>query len=166
MLNYSITKFKADKGFGIEPSKEAITEGEKRFEKCSFYNTVTSEMDNFKDIPKCDLVIVNDVFCWMSRETIFKSLANIDNKINDNGFIIIRDFYPNFKIRNKNKHVNDSDVYCHKIVGSHVNLFLQIGCYQLINSQVFIDDNFNLSLPNKYDYSENRWIDALLKKTW
>ena len=45
----------------------------------------------FTKIPSCDLVIVNDVFCC-SRASFFGSIANIDEHVNDNGYLLIKTF--------------------------------------------------------------------------
>ena len=166
LLNYSVDLFNANKGYGIEPSSKAVLEGNKRFPKCNLVNSIAFDDSAFNEIPKCDLAIVNDVFCWVSRETILKTIANIDLHLKEEGHIIIRDFYPNSNIRNKNKHVVDQDVYCHKIKGSHVELFLNTGNYQLISSSVFTDNNFSLSKTKEFSLLENRWIDVLLQKKW
>lgn len=167
LLNYSVKLFDSKKGYGIEPSSNAIYEANKRFSSCcNFKNGVASQDLIFKDIPECELVIVNDVFCWISRETILRSISNIDEQIAKNGYIIIRDFYPETKVRNQNKHVIDQDVFCYKIVGSHVDLFLKTGNYQLISSHVFTDTDNVLSQTKEYSLSENKWIDVLLQKSW
>jgi cyclopropane fatty-acyl-phospholipid synthase-like methyltransferase len=166
LLNYSVNLLNSEKGYGIEPSSKAVLEGKKRFPKCNLINSIACDDTAFSEIPKCDLAIVNDVFCWVSRETILKTIANIDLHIKDEGHLIIRDFYPNSNVRNKNKHIIDQDVYCHKIVGSHVDLFLKTGNYQLISSSVFTDSDFNLSKTKEFSLLENRWIDVLLQKKW
>lgn len=127
---------------------------------------MASQDDVFDNIPACDLVIVNDVFCWISRESILRSVANIDEHIRDSGYLIIRDFLPSSFIRNQNRHVNDQEVFCHKIIGSHAEIFKQIGNYQVLASRVFSDVQLSLTETHEYGVSENRWIDILLHKTW
>jgi cyclopropane fatty-acyl-phospholipid synthase-like methyltransferase len=167
LLNYSVEKFEAQNGFGIEPSGNAVEEGNNRFsQKCRFIKGVASQDDVFDNIPACDLVIVNDVFCWISRESILRSVANIDEHIRDSGYLIIRDFLPSSFIRNQNRHVNDQEVFCHKIIGSHAEIFKQIGNYQVLASRVFSDVQLSLTETHEYGASENRWIDILLHKTW
>ena len=173
LLNYCVEKFNAQKGYGIDPSIHAVNEGNRRFNKnCNLVRGVAAQDAVFNNIPKCDLAVVNDVFCWVSRGSILRSIANIDEHISENGYLIIRDFRPNQFIRNKNKHVKDHDVYCHKIIGSHVEIFKQIGNYQVLSSRVFywngamFDNTQLLSKTGEYDQSENCWIDILLQKKW
>jgi len=167
LLNHCVKTFNAKKGYGIEPSMEAVEEGKKRFsEKCDLMRGVAAQDEIFKKVPVCDLVIVNDVFCWISRASILRSIANIDEHIGDNGYLIIRDFLPARFIRNQNRHVENDDVFCHKIIGSHVEIFKQIGNYQVVSSRVFSDTNLELTKATDYSSSENRWIDVLLQKRW
>ena len=166
LLNYSVDLFNSKKGYGIEPSSSAVNEGKKRFSKCNLIEGIACDDSVFKEIPECDLTIVNDVFCWVSRQTIFRTIANIDEHVKENGLLIIRDFYPNINVRNQNKHIKDQDVFCHKIKGSHVDLFLQSGNYQLISAKVFTDNENILSKIKEFSSLENRWIDVLLQKKW
>jgi SAM-dependent methyltransferase len=167
LLNYCVESFNSNHGYGVEPSIKAIEEGRKRFAKnCSLFHGLVGNDKTMEDIPSCDLVIVNDVFCWISRESIFRSIANIDEHLNSGGHLIIRDFLPPKKIRNQNKHLSDQEVFCHKIVGSHAELFKQTGNYQVISSKIFTDSDLDLTMTKEYDLSENTWVDILLKKTW
>ena len=173
LLDYSVKKFDASQGYGVEPSGEAVKEGKKRFSQtCQFVRGVAADDEVFKNIPTCDLVIVNDVFSWISRSSILRSAANIDQHINDGGFLIIRDYVPNSFIRNRNRHVDDHEVFCHKIIGSHSEIFTQTGNYQLLSSRVFIGSpsngiaSRNATFSPEYKPSENRWMDILLQKRW
>ena len=167
LLNYCVKTFDAEKGYGVEPSIEAVEEGKRRFsKKCELIRGVASQDDLFTKIPSCDLVIVNDVFCWMSRASVFRSIANIDEHVSDNGYLLIRDFLPVRFIRNRNRHVKSHDVFCHKIIGSHAEIFKQTGNYQVVSSRVFCDTNLDLTKTTDYNVTENRWIDILLQKRW
>jgi len=173
LLDYSVKTFNANKGYGIEPSSDAVEEGKKRFsQKCHFMRGIAAQDEIFENIPACDLVIINDVFSWISRASILRSVANIDEHISDNGYLIIRDYVPNHFIRNQNRHVEDHEVYCHKIIGSHAEIFKQIGNYQVLSSRVFTDLNLKRSITRsatfspEYSPSENRWMDILLQKKW
>lgn len=167
LLDYSVKKFSAKKGYGIEPSVKAVQEGNKRFGKtCKLVKGIASNDHVLKKIPVCDLVIINDVFCWISRDSILRSIANIDEHLGDNGYLIIRDFLPDRFIRNQNMHVENFEVFCHKIIGSHAEIFKQIGNYQLLGSRVFTDVSLTLSTTQQYSDTENRWVDIILQKRW
>jgi hypothetical protein len=167
LLDYSVTALNAKQGWGIEPSHQAIIEGNKRFShQCNLIHGVIGNSALLDNVPKCELVIVNDVFCWISRETILQSITNIDSIITESGYLLIRDFLPDRRLRNRNHHITDAEIYCHKILGSHTAIFCQTGNYQIISSKVFTDNSSTLSKTKEYDSIENRWMDTLLQKKW
>ncbi|MDC1160476.1 class I SAM-dependent methyltransferase [Luminiphilus sp.] len=155
----------SERGYGIEPSALAVAEGLNRFsESCNFIRGTAADTEKFEEIPLVDLAIVNDVFCWMSRESLMTSIRNIDNQIRIGGLLLIRDFYPDRKVRNRNKHAGDEPIYCHKILGSHSAIFEATGMYEVVKSRIFSDRSFSLSRANDLGWLENRWRDVLLKK--
>ena len=155
----------SQRGYGIEPSAMAVAEGQSRFsESCTIVRGTAADTETFGDIPAVDLAIVNDVFCWMSRESLMTSIRNIDNQIRIGGLLLIRDFYPDQKVRNRNKHAGDEPIYCHKIPGSHSAIFETTGMYEVVKSRIFSDGSFRLSRDNDLGWLENRWRDVLLKK--
>jgi len=113
-----------------------------------------------------DLVIIDDVFGWVSRATLFESLANIDAMVKDGGYVFIRDFYPDRRIKNKNHHVTDAEVFNFKVPGSHSALFLASGMYETVFQQTYYDD-IGISTTYKCDNSFNyRWTDVILQKSF
>jgi hypothetical protein len=167
LLNYTVESLEANAGFGVEPSGTAVDEGNRQFgEKCRLVKGVAGDDKIFSGIPVCDLVLINDVFCWISRETIFQSVSNIDDHVSDGGYLLIRDFLPDRRIRNHNRHAGGNPIYCHKIPGSHASIFIQSGNYQIVQSRIFVDESKELSATDEYDFMENRWLDILLKKGW
>ena len=123
-----------------------------------------SETEKFEGLPAIDLAMVNDVFCWMSRESLMTSIRNIDSKIRIGGLLLIRDFYSDKKVKNKNRHAAGESIYCHKIPGSHSSIFEATGMYEVVKSRIFSDESFSLSHANEFGWLENRWRDVLLKK--
>lgn len=155
----------AKRGYGIEPSAMAVAEGQRRFsETCTIARGTCAESSLFEDIPESDLVIVNDVFCWMSREGLLTSIRNIDSRVKIGGYLLIRDFFPDKKIKNQNKHAGDKPIFCHKIPGSHSSIFEATGMYEVVKARIFSDESFELSTQNELGWLENRWRDVLLRK--
>lgn len=155
----------SQRGYGIEPSAMAVAEGQSRFsESCTIVRGTAADTETFGDIPSVDLAVVNDVFCWMSRESLITSIRNIDNKIRIGGFLLIRDFYPDRKVKNENRHAPGESIYCHKIPGSHSSIFEATGMYEVVKSRIFSDESFRLSTENEFGWLENRWRDVLLRK--
>lgn len=167
LLNYTVAELGANRGHGIEPSSRSVQIGKESFkDKCDIHVGIAANHVLMESIPRCELIVVNDVFCWISRDSILQSIANIDGRLNDGGYIIIRDFLPDQRLRNLNHHAVNNSIYCYKILGSHASLFTQTGNYQVMQSRVFIDGSQELSKTNEYDFTQNRWIDVLLKKGW
>ena len=69
--------------FNVEASKDAIEFGEKNFQdSVNFVHGTIANNDitnNEKFENYFDLIIIDDVLDWVSRETIFQSVTNIDN---------------------------------------------------------------------------------------
>ena len=154
---------------GVEASNEAIIFGKQKFGDSVDIVNGTIANNNMNDDPKFenyfDLIIIDDVFGWVSRETLFESISNIDNVLKDGGFLFIRDFYPDKRSKTKNHHVQDSLVFNFKIPHSHASVFLASGMYEIQWQKVFFD-NLGISTSYKSDNPFHyRWIDVILRKS-
>lgn len=79
--------------FGVDASDEAIVEGRSRYPGIEFRKGLLS------DIPLSsghDLVIVHFVLHWVERESLARSVAEIDRIVTDGGFLIPGDFLPDY----------------------------------------------------------------------
>jgi len=112
---------------GIDASRLAIEDGKKR------YKGITFLQGSLSDIPldiEFDLVLVNFVFHWVSRETLAKSVSEVDRMVKNNGFLIIGDFYPDFPQRRKYHHLPGSNVLTFK--QDYSKIFETLGTYKEI----------------------------------
>ncbi|MGI0022373.1 MAG: class I SAM-dependent methyltransferase [Nitrososphaeraceae archaeon] len=156
--------------FGVEASKDAVEFGNLKFGKNIklIHGTVANNKinDNKKFQNYFDLIIIDDVFGWISRETILQSVANIDDLLTDGGHIFIRDFYPDKRLKTKNYHVKRGFIFNYKVPCSHAGIFLNSGIYEVEWETVFFD---NIGISTKYK-SDNkfiyRWTDIILKKSY
>ena len=154
---------------GIEASSDAITFGKQKFGDSVDFVNGTIANNKINDNPKFenyfDLIIIEDVFGWVSRETLLESVSNIDNVLKDGGFLFIRDFYPDKRTKTRNHHIKDTPVFNFKIPQSHANIFLSSGMYEIQWQKIFFD---NLGISTSYK-SENpfhyRWTDVILRKS-
>ena len=156
--------------FNVEASKDAIEFGEKNFQdSVNFVHGTIANNDitnNEKFENYFDLIIIDDVLDWVSRETIFQSVTNIDNLLKDGGFVFIRDFYPDKNTKNQNHHVKDEFVYNFKVENSHAGIFLASGIYQVEWQKIFFD-KIGFSTSYKSDNLFNyRWTDVILRKSY
>ena len=95
--------------WGVEASLKAIKFGKKKFgDVVKFVHGTIADNEinkNEKFHDYFDLIVIEDVFGWVSREPILRSVANIDGAVKEGGFIFIRDFYPDKRMKNQNHHV-------------------------------------------------------------
>ena len=170
LLNYLKTNKKIDEAVCIDASKEALDFGKQNYGDSIKFIHGTISNNQINDDPAFqnyfDLIIVDDVFGWVSRETLFQSISNIDNVLADDGFLFIRDFYPDKRIKNQNHHVEEGFVYNYKVPNSHASLFLASGIYEIEWQKVFFDDigmSTNYKSDDRFIY---RWTDIILKKSY
>ena len=167
LLNYYATKMQAT-CYGVEPSAEAVAFGSKNFPdvhllRGTIANNAINEDDS--NIGSFDLVIIDDVLCWVSRETLFQSLANIDQMITEGGALYIREFYPLENTRNRNHHVTDEEIWCYKPAAPHCAMFVASGMYQIVSQRVFMDFNDSWRESTNNSIFESRWMETLLRKS-
>ena len=156
--------------FNVEASKDAIEFGKKNFQdNVNFVHGTIANNDitiNEKFENYFDLIIIDDVLDWVSRETIFQSVTNIDNLLKDGGFVFIRDFYPDKNTKNQNHHVKDEFVYNFKVENSHAGIFLASGIYQVEWQKIFFD-KIGFSTSYKCDNLFNyRLTYVILRKSY
>ncbi len=152
---------------GVEPSAKAIAYGRSRWGDKIHFHHGTMSRNPLADghAGKFDLIVIEDVFGWVARETIFASVASVDALLAEGGHLYLRDFYPDKMIKVRNHHVKDADVYNFKVLGSHASLFAASGCYQVVEQEVFYDRNGSSRNFAGTDGIIYRWTDVLLRKS-
>lgn len=155
---------------GVEASGKAI-----EFGRAQYGSAVELHRGTIADNPvnsddrlngHFDWVLVDDVFGWVSRETLLQSIANIDGALKEGGHLFIRDFYPNGRVRNANHHVKGGFVFNHKIPGSHAKIFTDTGIYEIVSQTIFVDTTrMSGTYKSKREF-ESRWADTILKKSY
>jgi SAM-dependent methyltransferase len=154
---------------GVEPSKRAVELGTNAY-GASVRLVQGTIADNAVNADPAiqrsfDLVVVDDVFCWVSRETLFQSIANIDDALAEGGHLFIREFFPLANRRNRNHHVDGEEVYCHKPAGPHAAIFTASGVYAVVWQQVTMDPADRWVAGAGGDPFESRWSDVVLRKS-
>jgi SAM-dependent methyltransferase len=108
----------------VEPSVEAIRDGEARFPDVEF---IQGEASTISLEGLFDLIIVNFVFHWIDRSSLLRSVAEIDRLLADGGFLIIGDFFPSNLARVRYHHLAEEEVYTYK--QNYAATFLASGLY-------------------------------------
>ena len=155
---------------GVEPSAQAVAFGTRAYgERIELLQGTIADNPIAED-PRFhqnfDLVIVDDVFCWVSRETLFQSVAHVDDALADGGFLYIREFAPLHNERNRNHHVSGADVYCYKPAGLHAAMFTASGIYAVVWQQISVDPQDAWIRENGRDPFGSRWSETILRKSY
>lgn len=155
---------------GVEPSAKAVEMG-----RAAYGDAVELHVGTMADNPVSadpasrgayDVVVVDDVFCWVSRETIFASVANLDALLRDGGFLFVQEFLPLRQVRNRNHHVSEEEVWCHKPRGPHSAMFTASGAYEVVYQEVHMDGDDLWLRERGLDPFESRWASTVLRKSF
>ena len=144
----------------VEPSELAIKAGMEKYPHVEFHRAVANELP-FGDDQKFDLVIINFVFHWISREQLFKSVSEIDRILSDGGLLIIGDFMPDSPNKVNYHHIKDKQMWTYK--QDYTKLFTCSNIYKLIGHMTghhetkkydpFVDDKSRMAVTLlKKDY--------------
>lgn len=142
---------------GVEPSLLAIKEGKKKNHKVIFKRGIVSSLPLTETF---DLVIVNFVLHWVSREFLFKVIAEIDRVVADEGYLIIGDFLPDNPAKIGYHHLPKGEVYTYK--QDYTQIFIASTLYQRVATISFDQESFLLSAQTD---SQHRGSCSLLKKS-
>lgn len=153
-----IEKRYGSKCIGVEPSSVAIREGKKSYPNITLKRGIACSLPTKGTF---DLVILSFVFHWVSRETLIKSIAEVDRVTADKGYVIIADFFPDFPSKIPYHHLPDNQVFTYKT--DYASIFTSTNLYTLIATLTFDHDNAKSFLPNTP--SRNRAVCSLLKKS-
>ena len=94
---------------GIEPSAEAIADGQRRFPALDLRRG-TSDLLPFEEA-SFDLVILGFCLYLCDRRDLFRSAAEVDRVLRDDGHVVIFDFHPPTPYRNRYHHRPGVDVF-------------------------------------------------------
>jgi len=154
---------------GVEPSGRAVARGREVHGAAVHLHRGTIARNPVSTDPRLrgafDLVIVEDVLCWVARETLFRSIAHIDEALAEGGFLFLREFLPLADRRNRNHHVSESEVWCYKPAGPHARMFTASGMYAIVAGRIFLDRHDPWVRRAGADPFESRWCDVLLRKS-
>jgi ubiquinone/menaquinone biosynthesis C-methylase UbiE len=95
--------------YGIDPSKDAIMNGSKKYDHINFEISTCDNMSFEKNT--FDLIMVPFVLMYVDRELLLKSVSEIDRILKNNGILIITDFYSNRQRKNNYKYIENTYIY-------------------------------------------------------
>ncbi len=126
------------KGFGIDPSKKAISAGSKKYKKNSLKLKLGTSDKLFVKDSSMDLVHFGFCLVWVERKDYFKSIAEADRICKTGGFISILDF--DSTNNQKVKYHHKKGLFSYKTDNS--SMFLANNHYSIVNVYSLTNDNF------------------------
>ena len=109
-----------------------------------------------------DIIILEDVLGWMSRQKILPVIASLDWSLKPGGLIFIRDYVNKFGFCYRNHHVMESDVYSFRSINGHQEYFFLTGMYLTEYELKRVDYSYQVKETKRPDSA--LWSDALLRK--
>jgi SAM-dependent methyltransferase len=128
----------------VEPSGQALADGRARFPEVHFLQGMAHHMPGLED-GRCDLVIVNFVMHWVERALLLRTAAEIDRVLQDGGYLLVGDFYPEAPQRVRYHHLPHAEVWTYK--QDYPQLWLASQLYEEVGSLTFDHDTLALSVP-------------------
>jgi ubiquinone/menaquinone biosynthesis C-methylase UbiE len=132
---------------GIDPSRDAISYGKKKFKKLDLRIGTADNLSEFKS-DSFDLIIVGFVFYVVDRAIYLKAVSEIDRILKNKGCLIILDFFSEKPIRNPYKHISELEAYAFK--QKYYQTFTSTNLYQLISLQTFDHESNERSWNRNY----------------
>ncbi len=145
--------------FGIDPSSKAIHYGKTNFTNLELKIGTADDLLVY-EAEKFDLIIIGFLFYVLDRNLLFRTIAEIDRVLKNNGFIILVDFQAFKPMRVKYHHITQFDAFSYK--QPYERIFSSSCLYHMLEKNTLSHDHdfhFDSSSNFKDQYSV-----TLLKK--
>ena len=133
---------------GIEPSAEAIADGNARYPDLELYQALATSLPLRDAI--ADLVIVSYVYHWLTRDSLLLATSEVDRVLREGGYLILADFAPDVPTQVSYKH--RAGLWTWKLPDSYSRIFLATGGYREVTSVSYNHDTH----PDAADTSSNQ----------
>lgn len=143
---------------GVDVSAEAIQDGNKRYPHLTLIRAALASLPLNREF---DVVIVNFVLHWVDRQTLARSIAEIDRLVRNDGYLLIGDFLPDWQQRRIYHHRLDAELFTYK--QDYPKLFESIGTYREIARVTF--DHNETEYKIAFSDSSNRCVCSILRKS-
>ena len=141
----------------IDASEKAVAEGKRLFPDVEFCCCPATDIPYQEPF---EMVIVHSVFHWLGRRSLLTALAEADRLLQDNGFLILADFFPSHFVKTRYHHVDTAEVFTFK--QNYAAIFLATGLYE----EICCLNRGHTSFGLKADAEEqDRFAAWLLRKT-
>jgi ubiquinone/menaquinone biosynthesis C-methylase UbiE len=130
--------------YGIDPSKDAIVDGEKKYKNIKI-SVGTADILNFKD-DTFDCVIFGFCLYLCDRADLFKIAQEADRVLKDKGSMMILDFFPPVPYKNPYSHYKN--IHSYKM--DYSKMFLWNPSYSIIHTEVFTHSGYKkIDIPDE-----------------
>lgn len=143
------------KCFGVDLSKQAIEDGNKKYTKLNLFQLSSMKINKLKN--KFDLIIC-DFLYLLDRELLFEQFDLIYKCLNKDGHILISEFdpiFPHFNVNNNKKNFFSYKVdYSDFLTSSH--LFKKIYSKKWTdkkNKSKYLDNDYSITLYKKINFN-------------
>jgi ubiquinone/menaquinone biosynthesis C-methylase UbiE len=116
-------------------------------------------MSCFKDA-SFDVLIVGFVFYVVDRSLLLRTIAEIDRVLQDNGILIIIDFFTEASVRRNYAHISEFPAFTFK--DKYDEIFTATHFYHLLNKSSYNHESLQ---PDAADDFQNLYTISLLKKS-
>jgi SAM-dependent methyltransferase len=136
-LDYLVRLFPGASGDGIEPSAEAVQDGQTRFPHLRLTRGVSHDLRAYAD-GQFDCITATFILHWVDRAQLWNTVAEIDRVLADGGHLLIADFAPPTPCKTRYHHLPDQAVYTYK--QAYWELFTASPRYAITQLQPFTHD--------------------------
>lgn len=130
----ALAEHSAGRFVAVEPSAEAIADGETRFPRVEFRRGLLTDLPLMSD-EAFDLVIASFVLHWVDRRNLLRAAAEIDRATADRGTVAVADFLPDRPARVPYHHLPEGGLYTFK--QDYAALFAAVGTYRIAGRWTF-----------------------------
>ena len=124
--------------YGCDISQKAVTDGQ------SLYPGINLSVASINQLPYSktfDLIILSGILHCLDRNTILKSISEVDRITSQNGILAIIDFLPDFPQKRKSRHRPQGDLYIYK--QNYPAIFESTNLYKIISTVTFDADKIS-----------------------
>lgn len=130
-LNFFKKNFRLGRCVGIEPSGKAVSHASENFSSIEFYQGTADDLRVIDG--SFDIIVFGFCLYLCDRKDLFKIASETDGKLNENGQLIIFDFYTPFPY--KNRYLSLPDTFSYK--QDYSKIFDAMPWYCLRHKNVF-----------------------------
>ena len=113
----------------FEPSSLAIEEGRRLYPQVQFIRNTSTALDAADG--DFNMVIIDFVLHWIDRSNLFRTIAEADRILAEDGWLIVGDVWTDAPHRTRYHHRPDMEIWTYK--QDYAALFLSSNCYQEVD---------------------------------